>query len=55
MSKQQSESYHVSVGIEFQERSAIDMDMLVKNAENRMYEDKRRFYSQCGVDRRQRG
>ena len=51
----EKESYHVSVGVEFQESSAIDMDMLIKNAENRIYEDKRCFYSQCGIDRRQRG
>ena len=47
------EGYFVSVG-QCCSHGNCSMDELIKSAEERMYEDKRRFYSQKGRDRRNR-
>ena len=44
----------VSVGWERQTAGAIDMDGLIRSAEQKMYADKERFYSQPGRERRRR-
>lgn len=41
-----NEGYHVSVGYDIQAFSEIDMNILVKNAERKMYEEKRRYYEE---------
>ncbi|MGN0995556.1 MAG: GGDEF domain-containing protein [Candidatus Ventricola sp.] len=45
---------HISVGCARQPADACDMNGLVRCAEQRMYEDKRAFYQQRGIDRRSR-
>ena len=46
--------YHISIGCAQQTVNACDMNELVMDAEQRMYDDKRAFYQQRGVDRRSR-
>ncbi len=46
--------YSVSVGVSRQEKAALDVDELVKDAERNMYREKKRYYEQSGHDRRQR-
>ena len=50
----EKENYHISVGHATQTCSSIDMDTLIKNAEKEMYEEKRRFYRERGIERRER-
>ena len=47
-------SYHISVGYETGFCPKIDMDELIKKSETHMYENKRQFYQQKGIDRRTR-
>jgi len=47
-------SYHVSVGVAQAQRPDIDVNALLKQAELLMYDDKRRYYEQEGIDRRRR-
>ena len=44
--------YSASVGTSRQDKSALDMRTLIKQAEGLMYEDKRRYYQQAAHDRR---
>ena len=46
--------YHISVGIASAEKSRLNMQAITATAENEMYQDKRRYYQQAGVDRRRR-
>ena len=50
----QDAGYAVSVGWERQTAGAIDMSGLIRSAEQNMYADKQRFYSQPGRERRKR-
>lgn len=50
----EEQSYHVSVGFDIQQFSEINVDLLIKNAENKMYEAKHQFYINQGSDRRVR-
>ena len=43
--------YHVAVGIEYQSRTEMDLDLLVRAAEKGMYQDKKDYYRQSGSDR----
>ena len=45
--------YHVSVGIQW-EAEVSSMNVLIKAAEKKMYEEKKRYYAQAAHDRRQR-
>ncbi len=45
------EGYHISIGIEYEEKVSV-MSGLIKKAEEKMYEEKRRFYEQEAHDRR---
>ena len=45
--------YSVSVGGSMQEKNELDMKALVKEAEQYMYKEKRKYYEQLGHDRRQ--
>ena len=47
------QEYHVSIGISSGDLP-VEMDSLIKQAESRMYEEKRRYYQQSGRDRRNR-
>ena len=44
-------NYHAAVGICTYE-SGLDMDKLIKSAESKMYEAKRRYYEETGKDMR---
>ena len=46
--------YHVAVGMNHCSGSGPDVKDLVRQAEQRMYQDKRTYYQQPGVDRRRR-
>ena len=46
--------YHISLGIASAEKSVLNMQAITSTAENEMYQDKRRYYQQEGVDRRRR-
>ncbi|MGN0140950.1 MAG: diguanylate cyclase domain-containing protein [Roseburia sp.] len=48
-----AQGYHVSIGIYRQERP-IDINVMIKRAEEQMYEAKKRYYEQTGTDRRKR-
>ena len=50
----EEESYHVSIGYSIGNTSETDISLLVSTAEKRMYEAKRWYYQQSGVDRRRR-
>lgn len=50
----EEESYHVSIGYSAGNTSETDIYMLISTAEKHMYEAKRLFYQQRGVDRRTR-
>lgn len=50
----EEETYHISIGYDTGFGSEMDMDTLIKNAEKRMYEAKKLFYQQKGIDRRVR-
>lgn len=41
--------YHVSLGYGLQPASTLNMNSLIKTAEARMYEEKRRYYEQLGM------
>lgn len=47
-------SYHVSIGVARDLQPKIDMKSLLKRAELAMYDSKRRYYQQEGIDRRRR-
>ena len=47
--------YSVSVGAAWQSREELDMDGLLKEAEQNMYAEKRAYYQNGGHDRRHRG
>ena len=47
--------YSVSVGASWQEKKWLDMDRLLKEAEQHMYEEKRAYYESGGHDRRHGG
>lgn len=48
------QGYDISVGIEQGEKATLDMDVLVKQAEVGMYQEKEAYYHQEGHDRRRR-
>lgn len=48
------EGYSVSIGMAHQARQDLDMDLLVREAEEDMYREKRRYYQASGKDRRKR-
>ena len=52
----EAKGYHVSLGLSVQEKTQGELNMaeLVKEAENRMFADKRAFYSRPGNNRRSR-
>lgn len=50
----EKESYYVSVGYEKAKGANIDMSELIKASEKKMYEAKKLFYQQKGIDRRAR-
>ena len=50
----EEETYHISIGYDTGFGSEMDMDTPIKNAEKRMYEAKKLFYQQKGIDRRVR-
>lgn len=45
--------YHASIGIAWKE-TPVDMEVLIKQAEKQMYEEKRQWYQNQGKDRRER-
>ncbi len=45
-------SYSASAGNALQKKEEIQIDQLITDAEQQMYEDKRRYYAQVGNDRR---
>lgn len=47
----EKENYHLSIGYDTAFGFETDMDTLIKNAEKRMYEAKKLFYQQKGIDR----
>ena len=50
----EAQSYHISVGYETGLCPEIDMNALIKKSEVHMYENKKQFYLQKGIDRRTR-
>lgn len=46
--------YHVAVGVQYCEKVGLEMEKLVKDAEQKMYSDKRAYYEKNGIDRRKR-
>lgn len=46
--------YHVAVGVSHVEKLIIEVESIVKDAEQEMYRDKAAYYRQSGVDRRKR-
>ena len=50
----EAQSYHISVGYETGFCPEIDMNALIKKSEFHMYENKKQFYLQKGIDRRTR-
>lgn len=54
ISSAEKESYYISVGYEKSKGTDIDISELIKAAEKKMYEAKRNFYQQKGIDRRAR-
>ena len=49
-----SQGYSVSVGTAHQARADLDMDALLKEAEQEMYREKQQYYQTSGRDRRKR-
>ena len=47
----EKEEYHISIGYDRQMVPEIDMNLLLKNAEKKMYDAKRKFYEQSGNGR----
>ena len=47
----EKEEYHISIGYDRQTVPEIDMGLLLKNAEKKMYDAKRKFYEQSGNGR----
>lgn len=50
----EEKSYHISVGLAISPVANIDMEKLIKNADENMYEAKSQYYKTKGIDRRQR-
>ena len=50
----EKESYHVSIGCSVGNTSDKNISSLIAEAEKRMYEDKRLYYQNSGIDRRAR-
>lgn len=50
----EAEGYHVSIGYSIGNVAETGIDLLISTAEKRMYEAKKLFYQQSGVDRRAR-
>lgn len=50
----EKESYHVSIGCSVGNTSDKNISSLIVEAEKRMYEDKRLYYQNSGIDRRAR-
>ena len=50
----EKESYHVSIGCSVGNTSDKNITSLIVEAEKRMYEDKRLYYQNSGIDRRAR-
>lgn len=48
----EAEDYHIAVGICCEEKEHLDLAVLIKKAEQMMYQDKRDFYKKSGNDRR---
>lgn len=48
----EEKNYHISIGYDTDFCFETNMDTLIKNADNRMYESKKLFYHQKGIDRR---
>lgn len=46
--------YHVAVGMQYREKTELEMEDLVKDAEQKMYDDKRAYYEKNGIDRRRK-
>lgn len=49
-----NEGYHIAVGCEVMTKQNLDVDLLIKNAEAKMYENKSQYYKLHGNDRRKR-
>ena len=49
-----AQGYYVSFGMAEEPAETVDAEELVRRAETAMYEEKRRYYEQIGVDRRRR-
>lgn len=47
----EAEGYHISVGCETQERDAIDMTNIIRDAETEMYAAKKRYYGEKEIAR----
>lgn len=50
----QREGYHISVGVSWAPAPVEDLALLVKNAEQQMYDAKRAFYQEESHNRRAR-
>ena len=50
----EKESYHIAVGCSVGNTSDKSISSLIAEAEKRMYEDKRLYYQNSGIDRRAR-
>lgn len=48
----EAKKHHISVGIASEPIKGIDIDLLIKRADERMYEAKALYYQQKGIDRR---
>ena len=51
--KYDEKGYSVSTGTAMREKKELDMNALLKEAEQYMYKEKRKYYEQLGHDRRQ--
>ena len=46
------QSFSASIGTDIQKKEEMDIKLLIRNAEQHMYDDKRRYYETSGKDRR---
>ena len=51
-SKISDQSFSASIGTDIQKKEEMDINLLIRNAEQHMYDDKRRYYETSGKDRR---
>ena len=50
----ESAGYHIAAGIGIKEKKEIEIDSIIKDAEEKMYQDKAAYYQQAGKDRRRK-